>query len=126
MKYLAECLTLIIGSVIANYSELFILLCFLTFLEIFASPPPPPFFFFFAFFPLNPSILGYFVFFLILLYFLNFFLYYCILKDQKFGTSLVVQCLSLHAPNAGGPEFNPQSGNQTRSCMLQLRPSEAK
>ena len=34
MKYLAEGLTLIIGSVIADYSELFILLCFLTFLEI--------------------------------------------------------------------------------------------
>ena len=47
MKYLAEGLTLIIGSVIADYSELFILLCFLTFLEISAFPPT----FFFAFPP---------------------------------------------------------------------------
>ena len=35
------------------------------------------------------------------------------------GTSLVVQWLSLRAPNAGGPGLIP--GQETRSHMLQLR-----
>ena len=35
------------------------------------------------------------------------------------GTSLVVQWLRLHAPNAGGPGLIPGQG--TRSHMLQLR-----
>ena len=30
---------------------------------------------------------------------------------NNMGTSLVVQWLRLRAPNAGGPRFNPQSGN---------------
>ena len=35
------------------------------------------------------------------------------------GTSLVVQWLKLHTPNAGGPGSIP--GEETRSHMLQLR-----
>ena len=37
---------------------------------------------------------------------------------SKTGTSLVVQWLRLHAPNAGGPGSIPGQG--TRSHMLQL------
>ena len=40
-----------------------------------------------------------------------------------FRTSLVVQCLRLHTPNAGGPSSIPGKG--TRSHMLQLRPDPA-
>ena len=40
-------------------------------------------------------------------------------KDKGRGTSLLVQWLSLHAPNAGGPGSIPSQG--TRSHMLQLR-----
>ena len=39
-------------------------------------------------------------------------------------TSLVVQWLRLHAPNAGGLGSIPSQG--TRSCMLQIRPRAAK
>ena len=44
-------------------------------------------------------------------------------KTDSMGTSLVVQCLRLHAPNARGPGSIPGEG--TRSHMLQLRPSTA-
>ena len=40
------------------------------------------------------------------------------------GTSLVVQWLRLHTPNAEGPGSIPGQG--TRSHMLQLRPGTAK
>ena len=40
-------------------------------------------------------------------------------KKNKIGTSLVVQWLRLHAPNAGGPRSIPGQG--TRSRMLQLK-----
>ena len=40
------------------------------------------------------------------------------------GTSLVVQWLRLHAPNAGGQGSIPGEG--TRSHMLQLRPGADK
>ena len=43
----------------------------------------------------------------------------CIGKDFQ-GTSLVLQWLRLHAPNAGGLGSTPGQG--TRSHMLQLRP----
>ena len=33
-------------------------------------------------------------------------------KDVKLGTSLVVQWLRLCTPNAGGPGFDPWSGNE--------------
>ena len=36
------------------------------------------------------------------------------------GTSLVIQCLRLHAPNAGGLGSIP--GQQARPYILQLRP----
>lgn len=39
---------------------------------------------------------------------------------QKTGTSLMVQWLGLHIPNAGGPSLIPAQG--TRSRMPQLRP----
>ena len=39
-------------------------------------------------------------------------------------TSLVVQQLKLHAPSAGGTGSIP--GQETRSCMLQLRPRATK
>ena len=39
--------------------------------------------------------------------------------DEKVGTSLVVQWLRLHAPNAGGPGSIP--GQAARSFMLQLK-----
>ena len=42
------------------------------------------------------------------------------LPKNKAGTSLVVQWLRLHAPNAGGLGSIPGQG--TRSHMLQLRP----
>ena len=45
------------------------------------------------------------------------------LRSKK-GTSLVVQWLRLHAPNAGGPGSIPSQG--TRSRMPQLRPGMAK
>ena len=38
---------------------------------------------------------------------------------QRLGTSLVVQWLRLHTPNAEGPGLNPRQG--TRSHMLQIR-----
>ena len=50
-----------------------------------------------------------------------------IFKKKKLGgTSLVVQWLRLHAPNAGGSGSFPGQGNrphmlQLRVCMLQLR-----
>ena len=40
-------------------------------------------------------------------------------KKKILGTSRVVQCLRLHAPNAGGPGSIPDQG--TQSFMLQLR-----
>ena len=40
------------------------------------------------------------------------------------GTSLVVQWLRLHTPNAGDLDLIPGLG--TRSCMPQLRPSTVK
>ena len=40
-------------------------------------------------------------------------------KKSKAGTSLVVQWLRLHAPNAGGPGSIPSQG--TRSHMPQLK-----
>ena len=40
------------------------------------------------------------------------------------GTSLVVQWLRFCAPNAGGLGLIP--GQETKSCMLQRRPSTAK
>ena len=52
-------------------------------------------------------------------YKINFF------KDINRGTSLVVQWLIFHAPNAsGGPALIPGQG--TRSHMLQLRPDTVK
>ena len=47
------------------------------------------------------------------------------------GTSLVVQQPRLHAPNAGGPRFNPWSGDwiphkATKSLVSHLRPDAAK
>jgi len=44
-------------------------------------------------------------------------------KIDSMGTSLVVQCLRLHAPNARGP--GSILGQGTRSHMPQLRPSTA-
>ena len=41
------------------------------------------------------------------------------LKEEKRGTSVIVQWLRLHAPNAGAPGLIPGQG--TRSCMLQLK-----
>ena len=44
------------------------------------------------------------------------------LQDEKvleMGTSLVVQWLRLHTPNARGPGSIP--GQETRSCMPQLK-----
>ena len=46
------------------------------------------------------------------------------LKKWDWGTSLAVQWLRLHAPNAGVPGSIPGQG--TRSHMLQLRPWAAK
>ena len=43
----------------------------------------------------------------------------CVLKDLGAGTSLAVQWLRLHAPNAGGLVSIPGQGN--RSHMPQLR-----
>ena len=45
----------------------------------------------------------------------------CFSKKKKkiLGTSRVVQCLRLHAPNAGSPGSIPDQG--TRSCKPQLR-----
>ena len=54
----------------------------------------------------------------------------CSLRNPKFnqtlngGTSLVVQWLRLCAPNAG--DLGSISGQGTRYCVLQLRPSTAK
>ena len=45
------------------------------------------------------------------------------MKTRK-GTSLVVQWLTLHAPNAGGPGSIPGQG--TRCHTLQLTPGTAK
>ena len=33
-------------------------------------------------------------------------------KHKQLGTSLVAQWLRLRAPNAGGPSFDPWSGNK--------------
>ena len=44
--------------------------------------------------------------------------------ERKAGTSLVVQWVSLHTPNAGDLGLIP--GRGTRSSMQQLRPGEAK
>ena len=51
--------------------------------------------------------------------------------DVSFGTSLVVQWLKLHSPNAGGPGSIPGQGirshmEELRVHMLQLRPNAAK
>ena len=46
-----------------------------------------------------------------------------LLKFAWVGTSLVVQWLRLHAPNAGGTGLIPGQG--TRSHMPQLRPDVA-
>ena len=45
-------------------------------------------------------------------------------KTKTGGTSLVVQWLRLHAPNAGGLGSIPSQG--TRFHVLQLRPNAAK
>ena len=45
-------------------------------------------------------------------------------KRFSLGTSLVVQWLRLHTPNAGGPGSIPDQG--TRSHMLQLRSGTVK
>ena len=42
-----------------------------------------------------------------------------IMKRANIGTSLVVQWLKLHVPNAGGPGWIPSQG--TSSHVLQLR-----
>ena len=42
---------------------------------------------------------------------------------MKHGISLVVQCLRLRAPDAGGLGLIPGQG--TRACILQLRPGMA-
>ena len=42
-----------------------------------------------------------------------------LIENVRVGTSLVVQWLRLHTPNAGGPGSIPGEG--TRSHMLQLR-----
>ena len=39
------------------------------------------------------------------------------MKEKMMGTSLVVQWLRLHTPNAGGPGSIPSQA--ARSCMLQ-------
>ena len=49
---------------------------------------------------------------------------YTLLYFKWIGTSLVVQWLRLHAPNAGGLDSIPGMG--TRSHMLQLRSDTAK
>ena len=49
---------------------------------------------------------------------------YTLLYFKWIGTSLVVQWLRLHAPNAGGPCSIPGLG--TSSHMPQLRPNAAK
>ena len=54
-----------------------------------------------------------------------------ILKKDRLGTSLAVQWLRLHTPNAGGPGSIPVQGTrshmpQRRSHMRQLRPGTAK
>ena len=46
------------------------------------------------------------------------------IKKLRNGTSLVIQWLRLHAPNAGDPGSIPGQG--IRPYMLQLRPSTAK
>ena len=46
------------------------------------------------------------------------------IKKQRYGTSLVVQWLRLHTPNAGGPSSFPGQG--TRSHMPQPRLIAAK
>ena len=45
-------------------------------------------------------------------------------RKTSLGTSLLVQQLKLHTPNAGNP--GSVSGQRTRSLMPQLRPSAAK
>ena len=45
-------------------------------------------------------------------------------RELSCGTSLVIQWLRLHVPNAEGPGLSPGQG--TRSHMLQLRPSTAR
>ena len=45
-------------------------------------------------------------------------------QEKKKGTSLAIQWLRLHTPNAGGPVSIPGQG--TRSHKQQLRPSAAK
>ena len=47
-----------------------------------------------------------------------------IYKNKQRGTSVVVQWLRFHIPNAGGLDSTP--GWETRSHMAQLRPSAAK
>ena len=47
-----------------------------------------------------------------------------VLKNVDIETTLVVEWLRLHPHNAGGLGFIP--GQETRSHMPQLRPSEAK
>ena len=52
-------------------------------------------------------------------------LWLCCLNERTIkGTSLEVQWLRLHAPNAGGPGSIPYQG--TRCHMPQLRPGAAK
>ena len=41
------------------------------------------------------------------------------------GTSLVVQRVGLHAPNAGGTEVQPLAGKQDPTCLPHLRSSHA-
>ena len=47
-----------------------------------------------------------------------------LIKWENLGTSLVILWLRLRAPSGGGPGSIP--GRETRSHLLQLRPSAAK
>ena len=42
------------------------------------------------------------------------------------GTSPVVQCLRLHAPNAGGPGSIVAQGNRSHMLKLLIRPDTVK
>ena len=42
-------------------------------------------------------------------------------KSTQKGASLVAQCLGPLAPKAGGPRFNPWSGNEDPTCQMSHR-----
>ena len=42
-------------------------------------------------------------------------------KSTQKGASLVAQCLGPLAPKAGGPGFNPWSGNEDPTCQMSHR-----